>query len=264
MDLRRTERLTRGQCGEHFRAGKQLRGFTLVEVLIVIGIIAVLLTIILPSVARARFQAKLVRCASNQRQYVNAMQMHAMSNKGVLPSFDGTTGAGNLHDLTPAWYKLFSKTYGLSDDFFFCPFHEEHLNDLNTSGFVISGYEIWIPRRQTATNPASQIPPDPTGSIFTVVGTDVIRGPARLNDPLASTNPIISDDILLYPAAVSNPATFEVSEAPSTSFYNDRMGHTLQGRLAATNVGFLDGRVEVIPPAAVKLRYKSGNAWNCR
>jgi prepilin-type N-terminal cleavage/methylation domain-containing protein/prepilin-type processing-associated H-X9-DG protein len=78
------------------------RGFSLVELLVVIGIIAVLLAILLPTITAARRQAEMVTCSTRLRQLVVACTTHAQEHRGYIPlagELVGTpfpSGSGNL------------------------------------------------------------------------------------------------------------------------------------------------------------------------
>lgn len=68
--------------------GHSPRAFTLVELLVVIGIIGLLISILLPALGRAREHAKRTQCLSNLRQFALAAQNYAAHNNGAFPFQD--------------------------------------------------------------------------------------------------------------------------------------------------------------------------------
>ncbi len=72
-------------------------GFTLVELLVVVAIIALLLSILLPALTKARRAAMNVSCQSNLRQIAVWGMMYSSENAGVLPT-NGGRDAGSLHE----------------------------------------------------------------------------------------------------------------------------------------------------------------------
>ena len=89
----------------HFGPAPQSRGFTLVELLVVIGIVSLLLALLLPALNRARGSARGVACLSNLRQMAVASEFYVNANGGSYPSgyfntYDGQTSTLHNWDWT--------------------------------------------------------------------------------------------------------------------------------------------------------------------
>lgn len=88
------------------------RAFTLVELLVVIGIIAVLIAILLPALSKARSAAASLACLSNLRQVGTAIQMYTMDCQGLMPVGEWSWGTEG----TAYWYTLIGPYIGGTGD----------------------------------------------------------------------------------------------------------------------------------------------------
>jgi prepilin-type N-terminal cleavage/methylation domain-containing protein len=112
-------------------------GFTLVELLVVIGIIALLLALLLPALATARESANRIKCASNLRQLGQFVYLFAHDYNGRVPEAQDTpySGAGSWN---PTWmytkdYFVLVDNYGANQNLFICP--SSPLAEQGPSGF---------------------------------------------------------------------------------------------------------------------------------
>ena len=133
----------RGQRHRH-------RGFSLIELIVVIGIIAVLLGLLFPTLAGTRASSKAIVCQSNMRQIGVAMAAYANENKGWLfPPDDGNFT--NLAPVNHRWPQIVMHTPPPADTsstdprdwtpkIVLCPADDENPNEAHS--YVVNGHLV--------------------------------------------------------------------------------------------------------------------------
>jgi prepilin-type N-terminal cleavage/methylation domain-containing protein/prepilin-type processing-associated H-X9-DG protein len=138
-------------------ARRNRNGFTLVELLVVVGIIAVLISILLPALGRARDSAQNAKCMSQLHNIGAAVLMYANENKGKLPQHG--SDAIWLWDVAFATRDALVKKGGERRTLY-CPnFPEQNVDELwngtfgnTTHNYAVLGY-FWMGRRTTTADP---------------------------------------------------------------------------------------------------------------
>jgi prepilin-type N-terminal cleavage/methylation domain-containing protein/prepilin-type processing-associated H-X9-DG protein len=235
------------------RGRKGRGGFTLVELLVVIGIISILIAMLLPALNKAREAAKSVSCLSNMRQVMQGLIMYAQDNHGALPPFywpaSGISWAGRLG----------AKPGGYFQDprIFICPGRTQIADNLN------------LPNRLRAASAASS---DWYGVSYTANGKGAMGSSQQIKLGRPGANP--SGFMVLTEEYTDNYSGIYL-----TGYYWDYPGdvnakmwmHT-QGMV---NCAFLDGHAASVPtslvgwdakthlwmPKAIDYNWRRGAPW---
>jgi prepilin-type N-terminal cleavage/methylation domain-containing protein len=96
------------------RISRRAAAFTLIELLVVVAILALLISILLPSLSRARAQAKATLCLSNLKQIGNAMAFYGSDYRDYLPPYCISRRINNSysdHTNTPYWFQYLPFKY---------------------------------------------------------------------------------------------------------------------------------------------------------
>jgi len=252
------------------------RAFTLVELLVVIGIIAILIAILLPVLSRVKRHAATVKCASNLRQLAIGWGMYAESSKGwsVPARLPEIPGSRNLYDIgmgltyRPRWYEVLgaqTRAFAFHDplpadindrqvenELYICPAVPEWTNCRNFSygyNFQFLGNERLKERGKGFINypvPISRIRTGETvlaaDSMGTAAGHPPKRRHAYLLDGSADLN-----------AWANHGYTIDPPRLTADSDYGTHNHRIASGRSAPdprhngkANVAFCDGHVELM------------------
>ena len=235
------------------------RGFTLVELLIVIGIIALLIALLMPALSAAREHARRIKCMSNMRQLTAAWIMYANANKGhfcssewqdVIPGKGAPFGGYTLAGISPGslpgglWTWIADTPSGqdftkgmlwplLKDtQIYYCP------NDpyLPESNYTINGYLAGRVGTPTTLFRLSEIRHSESTFLF-------IEGGASLAQPGGVDTDDNRDDADDHAVTSRVDGSFITTFYPATSFAQlPGIFHPLGGG-NGTPVSFVDGHV---------------------
>jgi prepilin-type N-terminal cleavage/methylation domain-containing protein/prepilin-type processing-associated H-X9-DG protein len=116
--------------GEFYPVAKTAKqdGFTLVELLVVIGVLGVLISLLLPTLAGARHDANQIACAANLRSIGQGLMIYENDNKGLIPasySYSGQIIVNGVQKFTTPryvhWSYFLYSTGAVSNSAFLCP-----------------------------------------------------------------------------------------------------------------------------------------------
>jgi len=103
--------------------------FTLIELLVVVAIIAILASMLMPALNKAREKAQQVNCISNLKQISNVLMFYLQDYDECFPPHSAS-GHGN-------WYNIFDNHYSISRNTYHCP---SHVDFAWTAGGMSYGY----------------------------------------------------------------------------------------------------------------------------
>ena len=238
------------------------RAFTLTELLVVLGVIAVLVGLLLPSLAYARFRSKVTVCSNNYRQWGVAVALYASDDRlGRLPSYALPVDRMTQYSTIEPWFVALEMItnmapHGVTVPMWFCPargrsfrMHQENFRarngrDLVTPADLVEEFAVgqraafafpdlfwWIPRRL---GESSLEFPDPK-----LLKTRVPDPwPSRMSDPTLATQPILTDWTM--GEWDDNRTTIQITGG-------NHAWPAVVGAVKTSNSGYADGHVETRP-----------------
>ena len=212
--------------------------FTLLELLIVIGIIAVLAGLVLPIYGNIQLAGKRTQSLNNMRQFAVAAISYAGDNNGILPpQGDATTwasAAANTDTENAQWYNVLPRKYG----------NGKGLGDYasNPAGFYAKDSMFYVP---AAKYPANKL----TGPQFALAINSKLETGAYTNVSLQMIQ-LPVETVLFLELGVPGETPLKGQKAYTTQSYGyaSRLAARYNGN---TVLAFIDGHVGVFPGSSI-------------
>ncbi|MBC7771402.1 MAG: prepilin-type N-terminal cleavage/methylation domain-containing protein, partial [Pyrinomonadaceae bacterium] len=218
------------------------RGFTLIEMLLVVAIISLLIAILLPVLTRTKELTRISLCASNQHQVHTAISAYSANNSRRFPYDTDTNNGVWMWDVTRDATTHLIESAGGKVDIFFCPSNPEQNASAywNFSDYRVLGYFFLF---QRASGPMATFPL--TG------GKQFVRSFSERYDH--ATQELITD------ATLANGDDFTRIQGGLLHRSPHLDGKT--SKPTGGNILFLDGHVSWRPFSEMALRFWGPNHW---
>jgi prepilin-type processing-associated H-X9-DG protein len=264
------------------------RGFTLIELAVIVAILALLSTMLLPALCQTKSPSRTIACRANFRQWAVAANLYAKDNSEWLPGADGAVAGGGMYvwEMPTNMCNVLGR-YGVDVPQWFCPVRPDERATANSwafatfghpistvdelkayfsrtyPGLLVSNHNWWIPRRQGTTSFPTDYSKAPFIAPWLREAESTKYGwPRKLHDVAAAHVPFISDK-----CGSGNGNGFLPSASGNVSFQPDDISpntaHFVNGELIGVNAAFADGRVESHSKAQIRAVYASpgGNTY---
>jgi len=225
---RPAEAVVRGSSGNC-----KTRGFTLVELLVVIGIIALLISILLPALNQAREQAQNIKCLSNLRTIAMAATMYAADYRGFVPERFRDTPSSTVTEEYFCFFLDGTPNHG-------CNIGQLVLNKYLT---IDGAFPASTPASPQPTSPFLWCPLMPPDNGLFAPGNNIHSG-YLFNPHWAYADPAMTLQKTWYPKLNSLPGT-KVLVMDMVYDYGS-ISHLGHGKRPSWNVAFKDGHASTV------------------